>query len=225
MSEDGVASWYGVPYHGRPAADGEIYDMEQLVAAHRTMPFNTWVRVTNLSNGLSVDVRVIDRGPFANGRVIDLSKAAARQIQMIGPGTARVHLEVIAAPVDKPADDFYAVQIAALANYSNAEDLRATYANRFGAAQISIKQGRVPLYRILVGKQPSSAGAQQIAGKLRSELGHEVFVVRLDSQVRTPIAPPKTSPSIASPNPNSADHQGLGEQNSSEGSLQAVPQP
>src|SRR5271165_6580592 len=80
--ETGVASWYGHPYHGRPAADGEIYDMEKLVAAHRTLPFNTWVRVTNLTNGKTVDVRITDRGPFIDGRVIDLSHAAARAIDM-----------------------------------------------------------------------------------------------------------------------------------------------
>ena len=64
--EEGTASWYGIPYHGRPAADGEIYDMETLVAAHRLMPFNTWLRVTNLRNSKTVDVRVIDRGPFVD---------------------------------------------------------------------------------------------------------------------------------------------------------------
>src|SRR5215831_6072375 len=63
-TETGIASWYGHPYHGRAAADGEIYDMEQMVAAHRTLPFDTWVRVHNISNGKDVDVRIIDRGPF-----------------------------------------------------------------------------------------------------------------------------------------------------------------
>ena len=86
-TEEGIASWYGVPYHGRPAADGEIYDMETLVAAHRTMPFNTWLKVTNLTNGLSVNVRVIDRGPFVGDRIIDLSKRRPAQIRScIGPG-------------------------------------------------------------------------------------------------------------------------------------------
>src|SRR5688500_11761824 len=89
-TEQGIASWYGNPYHGRRAANGEIYDMEKLTAAHRTMPFNTWVRVTNLSNGRTVDVRIQDRGPFVNGRIIDLSRAAARQIEMIGPGISQV---------------------------------------------------------------------------------------------------------------------------------------
>src|SRR4051812_30645026 len=69
--EEGLASWYGIPYHGRHAADGEIYDMETLVAAHRVLPFNTWLMVTNLANDKAVKVRIIDRGPFVSGRIID----------------------------------------------------------------------------------------------------------------------------------------------------------
>ena len=84
--ENGNASWYGVPYHGRPAASGEIYDMEQLTAAHRTLPFQTWVEVTNLSNGRSVTVRINDRGPFVDGRIIDLSLAAARAVDLVRAG-------------------------------------------------------------------------------------------------------------------------------------------
>src|SRR5436305_4951016 len=94
-TEEGVASWYGPPYHGRAAADGEIYDMETLVAAHRTLPFQTWVRVRNLRNDKTVDVRIIDRGPFVQGRVIDLSHAAAKDIDLIGPGIAEVAVTVI----------------------------------------------------------------------------------------------------------------------------------
>ena len=88
-TETGLASWYGHPYHGRAAANGEIYDMETMVAAHRTLPFNTWVRVVNAVNSKSVDVRIIDRGPFVDGRVIDLSHAAARAIGLLGPGWDR----------------------------------------------------------------------------------------------------------------------------------------
>ena len=77
-TENGVASWYGNPYHGRQAANGEIYDMEKMTAAHRTMPFNTWVRVHDLDNGKTTEVRITDRGPFVGGRIIDLSHAAAR---------------------------------------------------------------------------------------------------------------------------------------------------
>lgn len=186
MTEHGIASWYGIPYHGRPAADGEIYDMEKLVAAHRTMPFNTWVKVTNLKNGLTVNVRVIDRGPFVDGRIIDLSKAAARQIQMIGPGIAPVSLEVIAAPMDLPANDFYAVQIGVFSNYANAERLRDKYAALYGTANIDSKQGRVQLWRVLVGKEPSAAQALGLAERLKADLGFDVFVVRLDTQIEPP---------------------------------------
>lgn len=183
--EEGIASWYGIPYHGRRAADGEIYNMETLVAAHRLMPFNTWLKVTNLSNGKSVNVRVIDRGPFVGGRIIDLSKAAAREIGLLGPGVGKVRLEVISAPADIPADDFYAVQVGAFASRANAERLRAHYAERFGNSQIRVKEGRTPLWRVLVGKEASMEAAQQLAIVLGAEDKH-VFVVRLDSEVVNP---------------------------------------
>jgi len=102
-TETGIASWYGVPYHGRPTASGEIFDMEKLTAAHRALPFETWVEVTNLSNGKQVDVRITDRGPFVHGRIIDLSMGAARQIDMVRAGTTRVRLKVIQAPVSAAA--------------------------------------------------------------------------------------------------------------------------
>lgn len=92
-----MASWYGHPYHGRPTASGEIYDMERDTAAHRTFSFGTWVRVVNLSNGKHTEVRINDRGPFKRGRIIDLSRSAAREIDMIGPGTAKVRVTVIPA--------------------------------------------------------------------------------------------------------------------------------
>jgi len=97
-TETGVASWYGAPYDGRPAASGEIFDTHKLTAAHRTLPFDTWVEVTNLQNGRQVKVRINDRGPFIDGRIIDLSFAAAYTIEMVGPGTAKVKLKVIKAP-------------------------------------------------------------------------------------------------------------------------------
>lgn len=102
-TETGVASWYGIPYDGRRAASGEVYDMRQLTAAHRRLPFQTWVEVTNLSNGKQVDVRINDRGPFVKGRIVDLSQAAARDIDMLRAGTTRVRLKVIPPPRIIPA--------------------------------------------------------------------------------------------------------------------------
>lgn len=180
--EEGMASWYGVPYHGRPAADGEIYDMETLVAAHRILPFNTWLRVTNLGTRQSVNVRVIDRGPFVNGRILDLSKAAARDIGLLGPGLGKIRLEVISAPPDRPANDFYTVQIGAFAVRANAERERSRLAARYGEAYIALRQGRTPLWRVLVGRKSSPEAAQDLAKLLLAE-NQAVFVVRLDEAV------------------------------------------
>ncbi len=94
-SLQGVASWYGYPHHGRLTASGRRFNMHELTAAHRTLPFGTRLRVTNLVNGRSVTVTITDRGPFVKQRVLDLSYAAARKIGMIGPGTAPVQLEVL----------------------------------------------------------------------------------------------------------------------------------
>lgn len=95
MVEEGMASYYGDEFDGRQTASGEIFDQDELTAAHKTLPFQTKVRVTNLSNGKDVVVKINDRGPFVEGRIIDLSYAAAQAIGMIGKGTAKVKIEVI----------------------------------------------------------------------------------------------------------------------------------
>jgi rare lipoprotein A len=91
----GYASWYGKEYHGKMTSNGEIYNMYDLTAAHRSLPFNSLVEVKNLENGKKVVVRINDRGPFVRGRIIDLSYAAAQKLGIIGPGTAKVSLKVI----------------------------------------------------------------------------------------------------------------------------------
>jgi rare lipoprotein A len=91
----GVASWYGPGFHGRRTANGETYNQEELTAAHKSLPFNTLVRVENVRNGKSVVVRINDRGPFVGNRIIDLSHKAARNIEMVGTGTAEVRLTII----------------------------------------------------------------------------------------------------------------------------------
>ena len=94
-TDRGMASWYGPGFHGNRCANGEIYNQYGLSAAHRTLPFGTRVRVTNLNNNRSVVVRINDRGPFIRGRIIDLSKGAAREIGMISSGVAPVKVEVL----------------------------------------------------------------------------------------------------------------------------------
>src|SRR5205823_5611804 len=121
-TEEGNASWYGDPFNGRRASNGEIYDMYKLTAAHRTLPFDAMVRVTNLSNGKSTTVRITDRGPFVENRIIDLSLAAAREIDLVGPGVAPVRVEVL-GNVD-PTAGFFTVQVGAFHDHGNAERLR-----------------------------------------------------------------------------------------------------
>jgi rare lipoprotein A len=179
--ETGVASWYGHPYHGRPAADGEIYDMETLVAAHRTLPFNTWVRVVNLNNQKSIEVRIIDRGPFIDGRIIDLSHAAAREIELIGPGTAPVRVEVMSVP--EVAPPLFAVQVGAFRDRRNAEKMRDELQWRYGTAKLVMRAGTPSVWRVLAGAETSEDRARDLAGRIRRDLGEKNagFVVRLDS--------------------------------------------
>lgn len=180
-TETGVASWYGHPYHGRAAACGEIYDMEKLTAAHRTLPFHTWVRVHDLDNGKTVDVRINDRGPFVGGRIIDLSHAAARTIDMVRPGLAKVRLEVIRAPEGQPVPRF-GVQVGVFQDRRNAERLRDELAKVYGAARLVERDGRPVMWRVLVGEEKSEQAATVLAGRVRE--GHPqaraAFVVRLD---------------------------------------------
>jgi rare lipoprotein A len=151
----GVASWYGPGFHGRRTASGEVYDQDALTAAHRSLPFGTRVRVTNLENGRAVEVRINDRGPFVGGRVIDVSRAAARVIGLIGPGVARVRLDVASAPAvlaraerAEPAARprhpapaaaparVYLVEVAVLRDPALAARLRDVLAGRFPNAQV-----------------------------------------------------------------------------------------
>ena len=180
--ETGVASWYGVPYHGRRAASGEIYDMDQFTAAHRNLPFETWVEVTNLSNGRSVGVRINDRGPFVRGRVIDLSQAAAREIRMLGSGTARVRLRVIEPPPGTQSPKastplaWYAVQAGAFADRNRAESLRVAMVEAFAEARVVQGGGTPPLWHVLVGRQMTIEQANELAVRVRQEGGQAAVV-------------------------------------------------
>ena len=178
--ETGIASWYGHPYHGRAAANGEIYDMEKMTAAHRTLPFGTWVRVTNLTNEKNVDVRIIDRGPFIDGRIIDLSHSAARAIDLIGPGVARVRIDIIYAPSTAAAVERYAIQIGAFQDRGRADRMRESMQQQFGSARVVLRQGRPDLWRVLVGTASNLDDANVLAGQIRAAVG-EALVVRLDN--------------------------------------------
>ncbi len=177
--EEGNASWYGKPFDGRRASNGEIYDMYKLSAAHRTLPFDTMVRVTNLNNGKSTTVRITDRGPFVENRIIDLSLAAAREIESVGPGVVPVRLQVL-GNVDI-TDGFFTVQVGAFRERANAEHLR----DRLGLtySPIFIQQYDSPegtFYRLRVGKVSGEDAAKELAEQLRTKEGFTTLVFRWD---------------------------------------------
>jgi len=187
-TETGVASWYGNPYHGRRSANGEVYDMEKMTAAHRTLPFETWVRVENLDTHKTVEVRITDRGPFVRRRILDLSHAAAVSIDMIGPGTAKVKLTVIAARTgrigDPPAPQF-AVQVGSFTDRRNAERVKSAMERRYGTATVVMREGSPAQWRVLVGREATQEDAEILAGRIRSDPAAKAsaaFVVRVDSE-------------------------------------------
>ena len=162
--ERGVASWYGEKFHGRRTSSGEPYDMYAMTAAHKTLPLPAYVRVTNLENRRSIVVRVNDRGPFVDNRLIDLSYAAAVRLDMITEGTAMVQVEAIdpsaratAAPVAEqpPPDDAVYVQAGAFRSRLNAESLaqriRAEAVGLPGVYVLEDKSGNLPIYRVRIG--------------------------------------------------------------------------
>ena len=196
--ETGLASWYGHPYDGRAAADGEIYHMEALTAAHRTLPFGTWVRVVNLTNNKTVDVRITDRGPFVERRIIDLSHAAAAAIGLIGPGVAQVRLDILSVPSVSAAQNWYAVQAGAFLDRDRAERLRASLGSEYGPAELVLRSGSPPMWRVLVGRAPSVDAANAIAQRIRQQQG-TAFVVRLDPPVSRVNSPAPVPAAISDP--------------------------
>jgi len=169
--QTGIASWYGPGFHGQPTSSGEVYDQRGLSAAHPTLPLGTLVRVTNLDNGRSVDVRVNDRGPFAKGRAIDLSYGAACAIGLVGPGTAPVRIEVLERPPNGASHVTYCVQVGAFSEEAKAHALRTRLASTYGDVYVSAVQTHPErMYRVRVGPYDERSRAESRAGEL-AELG------------------------------------------------------
>jgi rare lipoprotein A len=185
-TEKGEATWYGEPYNGRRAASGEIFDMEQLTAAHRTLPFQTWVQVTNLDNGKKVDVRITDRGPFVDVRIIDLSRAAARAIDLLRTGIAPVELRVIEAPAAAKISEIaplpdslpvgeFVVQAGAFSSRDRAEALRVSLL-KVGVARLVPTNANPPLWRVWVGNDLTLDVATELAVEVKALTGQAVVV-------------------------------------------------
>jgi rare lipoprotein A len=163
--EEGVASWYGPPFHGRQTASGEIYDMEAPTAAHRTLPFGTRVRVHNLETGRSTELRINDRGPFVRGRIIDVSRRGARELGLLGPGIASVRVEILDAPAPRSC---FEVQAGAFRDRENAETLgRRLEADGF---QVRNSDGPDGVIRVRVGPFPSQDEARRAEARTQGFL-------------------------------------------------------
>jgi len=174
----GTASWYGPDFHGKRTSNKEVYNMYDLTAAHRTLPFGTQVMVTNLLNGKSVQVRINDRGPFVGERIIDLSYAAARLLELVGPGTAQVRLEILAGSSPPPAAQRFWVQVGAFSLRDNAQALVRKLAELHGYTQAVLSMYQTPAqvyYRVRV-PVGTRTEAQDIAQRLAGA-GFQVIIL------------------------------------------------
>ncbi|PWB77437.1 MAG: septal ring lytic transglycosylase RlpA family protein [Candidatus Methylomirabilota bacterium] len=181
--ETGLASWYGHPYHGRRTSNGEVYDMYQLTAAHREIPLGSWVEVINLTNGRSLTVRVNDRGPFIDGRIIDLSYASAQLLGVVGPGTAPVRVRLTQLPQQAPGPARYSVQVASFISESNALALKAELEQKVSGVYLveAAIDGEV-YHRVRVGRFASHAEAKTTAERLAS-LGYRVLITGAEDRL------------------------------------------
>lgn len=173
--QTGIASWYGIEEHNNKAASGERFDKNELTAAHKTLPMDTIVRVTNLDNGKDVVVRINDRGPFVKDRIIDLSYAAANQIEMFGPGTAPVKVEIISIEnrEEKYFDPKYMVQIASFKNEDNAAKLKSKLESDFKNIFIQeIKIESDKYFRVRIGAFDTRKQAEEQSKRLK-KLGYK----------------------------------------------------
>jgi rare lipoprotein A len=167
----GVASWYGGKFHGRLTSSGEVFDTNEMTAAHKTLPFGTMVKVTNLDNGKAAVVKINDRGPFVEGRIIDLSRAAAEEIDMLGQGVARVSLEIVSFAADK---EVFAIQVGAYGIEKNAEKARLVLET--AGFVVTIERNGLNVARVLVRGIPSPS-LPDVRRKLE-DLGFSQYLVK-----------------------------------------------
>lgn len=173
--QTGIASWYGEEFHGKMTSSREVYDMRDLTAAHNTLPLGSYVMVTNLNNGKSVAVRINDRGPFTKNRVIDLSYAAAKALDMIAPGTAPVRIEVL-RKISPPASGLkFSVQVGSFVSKENALALQKELTQYFRDVTLSsFATARQVFYRVRV-RAKSREDAQAI-GRALVDRGYTAII-------------------------------------------------
>ncbi len=180
VTEIGLASWYGPPYHNRRGSNGEMYNMHAMTAAHRTFPLGSIVRVTNMKTQATALVRITDRGPFISGRVLDLSLAAARKVEVWQPGIAEVKVELMQTPVPLDFGGKWAVQIGGFPDERDAVKLADHLTQRYRSAKVLRFKSPTGDWWIRVRVLDDDRDrAKQLAAETHTPEG-AVFVVRLD---------------------------------------------
>jgi rare lipoprotein A len=180
FTETGVASWYGPPYHNRRGSNGEIYNMHALTAAHRTLPLGSIVRVTNLKTGNSTLVRITDRGPFIEGRIVDLSLAAAKKVDVWQAGLARVRVDVLKTPAALETGGKWAVQIGGFDDQQAADKIADHLTRKYRSAKVLRFASPTGDWWVRVRvKDDDKRRAQEVAQTTETKQG-SVFLVRLD---------------------------------------------
>jgi rare lipoprotein A len=180
MVEEGIASWYGPPYHNRKASNGETYNMHAMTAAHRTLPLNSVVRVTNLKTNSTALVRITDRGPFIAGRIIDLSLAAAKKLDVWKAGLAQVRVEVLDTPKDIANGGRWCVQIGALPDEETALELQDRLKRRYQSSKVLKFSGPMGDWWVRVRVPADDRGRAQEVARDNSTPSGDIFLVRLD---------------------------------------------
>jgi len=175
-----MASWYGPPYHNRRGSNGEIYDMNAMTAAHLTLPLGSIVRVTNVKTGHSALLRITDRGPFVEGRIVDLSLAAAKAVDVYLPGTAKVRLEVLEAPAALDTGGRWAVQTGGFSDERGASALANRLRRRYQTAKVQKFQSPAGDWWVRVRVLDDDRDRAQSLLRETTFAGAPVFLVRLD---------------------------------------------
>ncbi|MGA9530224.1 MAG: septal ring lytic transglycosylase RlpA family protein [Terriglobales bacterium] len=180
FEQTGIASWYGAPYHNRRGSNGEVYDMNAMTAAHLTLPLGSIVRVTNVKTGHSAVVRITDRGPFVEGRIIDLSLAAARALDVYLPGTAQVRMEVLKAPAALDSGGKWAVQMGPFEDSKHAAGFADHLQRRYQTSKITKFASPTGSWWVRVRvPDDDRERARSVIGETRDSEA-PVFLVRLD---------------------------------------------
>jgi len=185
-AETGLASWYGGKFHGRKTSSGEIYDMHQITAAHKTLPLGTWVEVLHLETGRTIQVRVNDRGPFVAGRISDLSYGAARMLGMVEEGVAPVRVRTIAAtaaPVARPgtaSSGRFTMQLGSFTSRENATAFAGTLRQRWGGVHVvTARLDGESVFRVRMGTYPNRAEAWKAAEGVAGA-GYDVVIMQVE---------------------------------------------